>query len=340
MVDVGAAPTRAACRIPIAPGGAAAASDVDWKVPFKKSERDRLNAWCDTTGPPVILPQPAALTDGNEPDPFEGLTVVTWNVHGGAADVAELVRQLRSGALSGGRPVIHFVLLLQEAFRAGDLVPRAVVPGVRPPRAVGQAANGHERIEVVRLAQQLGLALYYVPSMRNGAPAQTNEDRGNAVLSTEPLSDFAVIELPFERQRRVAIAATVSGQDHAGEAWSLRVASVHLESMASARHLWILASGARVRQAGGLLDALQPHRGLVVGGDFNTWFGFSDPAYRAIAAAVPDAAAGDRRKTFPPFFRLDHLFSQPPSGWTATARRLDDRLGSDHFPILARVRPD
>jgi len=352
MVDAGAVPSLAACRVAVTPGRLVAAATVAWKVPFPKRERDTLNAWCDTTGPPVVVPQPAESADefnlaggptaAEEPDQsglFEGLAVVTWNVHGGSADVAELVRRLRSGALTGGRPQNRFVLLLQEAYRAGEIVPRALAPGVKPPRAVGRATNGHARVDIVALAQSLGLALYYVPSMRNGAPSETNEDRGNAVLSTEPLSDFTAIELPFERQRRVAIAATVSGHDRAGDSWNLRVASVHLESMASARHLWFWATGVRVRQARGLLDALRPHESLVVGGDLNTWFGFSDPAYRTLAEAVPDVAAGDRRRTFPPFFRLDHLFSQPPDGWSAAAGRLDDRLGSDHYPILAHLRP-
>ena len=45
--------------------------------------------------------------------------------------------------------------------------------------------------------------------MRNGRPPQTDEDRGNAILSTEPLADLTAIELPFEQQRRVAVAATL-----------------------------------------------------------------------------------------------------------------------------------
>jgi endonuclease/exonuclease/phosphatase family metal-dependent hydrolase len=77
---------------------------------------------------------------------------------------------------------------------------------------------------------------------------------------------------------------------------------------------------------------------VVVAGDFNTWFGFSDPAYRTMATVIAGAATADRRWTFPPFFRLDHMFAELPAGWTLTSRRLDDRLGSDHYPILARIR--
>ena len=77
---------------------------------------------------------------------------------------------------------------------------------------------------------------------------------------------------------------------------------------------------------------------MLVGGDFNTWFGYADRTYKAMAAAVPDIGAADRRPTFAGLLRLDHVFSRPPEGWTATATRLAERFGSDHHPILARVR--
>ena len=266
------------------------------------------------------------------------MVVVSWNVHVGTADVVELIRRLRAGELTGGEPVSRFVVLLQETFRAGPAVPATVPRGGRSPRAQAQGAGGLDRIDIVRIAEMLGLSLFYVPSMRNGAPPAIAEDRGNAILSTEPLSAFTAIELPFARQRRVAIAATVSGRTELGEPWSLRVASAHLESTVSARRLWVFASRARVRQARGLLDALRPHEALVVGGDFNTWFGYADPTYEALVAELPDAASSDRRTTFGRLFRLDHVFARPPSGWSITAVRLDDRLGSDHHPIVARLR--
>lgn len=324
-----------ACRAPIAPGGTSAPEAIAWTVPAR--QRDTLDAWCSATGPPVIAPHPArALTRSR---PIDELVVVTWNVHGGSADLGGFVGRLKSGTYTSGRPVERFVLLLQEAFRADRLVPRTVVPGARPPRAVGGGPNRAGRIDIVHVAQSLGLALYYVPSMRNGAPADTDEDRGNAILSTEPLSEFAAIELPFERQRRVAVAAAISAGASAERRWMLRVVSAHFESSVPARRLWILATGARQRQAQALVDAIDADRALVLGGDLNSWFGTREPAYRALAGAVPDIARDDGRPTFKPFFRLDHLFSRLPSGWTVMARRLDDRQGSDHYPILARFQP-
>ena len=53
--------------------------------------------------------------------------------------------------------------------------------------------NGH--------AAGLGLSIFYAPSMRNGP--ELREDRGNAIISTEPLLDPIALELPLARQRRV-----------------------------------------------------------------------------------------------------------------------------------------
>jgi|688.fasta_scaffold32342_6 endonuclease/exonuclease/phosphatase family metal-dependent hydrolase len=340
MLHAAATPSRAVCRAPIAPSGAASAHAMSWRVPFGQQDRATLDRWCSTTGPPVLAPDPPASSAIRAvAAPVDELVVVSWNLHVGTADLPGMVRRLRQGEFTSGAPVSRFVMLLQEAYRDAPAVPRQVPAGMAMPKAIGSGGSRHARTDVVRLAQSLGLALYYAPSMRNGSPAETTEDRGNAILSTEPLSDFQAIELPFERQRRVAIAATVSGHRPGGAPWTLRVASVHLDSTASARRLWLMASGARARQVRGLLDALRPLDGLVMGGDFNTWFGFSDSTYRLLSEAMPDVAAGDRRRTFMGLLRLDHVFSAPPPGWTVTAHRLDDRMGSDHYPMLARVRP-
>jgi endonuclease/exonuclease/phosphatase family metal-dependent hydrolase len=194
------------------------------------------------------------------------------------------------------------------------------------------------RTDVVSVARTLNLSLYYVPSMRNGPPGSASEDRGNAILSTEPLADLGAIELPFERQRRVAVVASLSGRQPDGAPWTLRVASVHLESTASGRRLRLFATGPRVRQARGLLEALGTETPIVVAGDFNTWFGFADPTYRTMAEVWADASLADRRRTFGGVFRLDHVFAAPAAGWQVRARRLDVRLGSDHYPLLTEVR--
>ena len=65
--------------------------------------------------------------------------------------------------------------------------------------------------------------------MRNGSATtlEEREDRGNAVLSTEPLSDVLAIELPFGKQRRVAVAAIVNPRSTLAP---MRVVAAHFDA--------------------------------------------------------------------------------------------------------------
>src|SRR4030095_974677 len=134
-------------------------------------------------------------------------------------------------------------------------------------RAVGRGPD------VATIAKSLGVALFYVPSMRNGIASVDPEDRGNAILSTLDLSDPVVVELPMENQRRNAVVATVQAQARDGSPWVLRVANVHLDTA-----LAITRGGpfaARRRQAHALIDSLRTPEDVptVLAGDFNTWGG-------------------------------------------------------------------
>lgn len=313
------------CRFAMTPTSGAPEAPLGWTAPERAGDLASLDAWCRATGPAVVGVRPVAAASA----PGD-LTLVSWNVHAGAADLEAFVAHLRAGDYTGGQPVSRFVLLLQEAHRGGPDVPR---PGMGP--APGRTIRRQRpSTDVAVLAARQGLSLIYVPSMRNGPAREVHEDRGNAILSTEPLSDLEAIELPFERQRRVAVAATIRVPGADGRALPMRLASVHLDVAASFRRLWFFR--ARTRQVQGLLSVLPPSGPVLVGGDFNTWFGFSDASYRAMAAALPDIAGTDRRPTFGPL-RLDHVFSRLPEGWSVEARRLDDRAGSDHYPILIRL---
>jgi endonuclease/exonuclease/phosphatase family metal-dependent hydrolase len=187
----------------------------------------------------------------------------------------------------------------------------------------------------VTLAARLGLSSIYVPSMRNGAPGVTSEDRGNAILSTARLSDVSAIELPLERQRRVAIAATVMVKIGSAPPIPSRVVSTHFTNMVM-HHVWLLSESGRLRQARALAQTLPAGGPLIVGGDLNSWFGYRDAAYRELAQGLSPASVEDRRATFGPL-RLDHLLFRLPEGWRAELRRADRRYGSDHYPIVALV---
>lgn len=305
-----------------------------WTSPRDAGQLAALDDWCRAVGPALFASAPAA--PASQPDTSRtDLVIVSWNVHVGAGDVVGLVEQLRAGRFTDGQPVSRFVLLLQEAYRVGDAVP-AVVHTRGTAKAIHPDAG--RRADVVSIADALDLSLYYVPSMRNGAA--TSEDRGNAILSTEPLSDLEAIELPFERQRRVAVQATITLADMDGRPLPLRLTNAHLENMGGRWRLGVLSPVSRLAQAEALMDRVPEDGPAVLAGDLNTWMGTLEPAYRRFAASFDRQRHVDGRPTFVGVLRLDHLFVRLPDGWDATTVRLD-RFGSDHHPLLARLQmPD
>jgi endonuclease/exonuclease/phosphatase family metal-dependent hydrolase len=303
---------------------------VRWVRVGADNEVTALKRWNAGVGPPFVEPRPSA-TDTDQSVPV----IVSWNTHVGAGDVDTLVADLRSGKLTG-RPARSFVLLLQEAYRSGADVPSKRNDGYswasaqRPARAVG------EREDIVMITRRLKLAAFYAPSMRNGEPGITAEDRGNAILSTLPLSDLTAIELPLERQRRVALGVTITvTPPGGGAAMPLRLVCTHFTNMVL-HHLFVLSESGRLRQARSLAKVLPADGPLIVGGDFNAWFGYRDAAFKEMARVVPPAAADDRRATFGPM-RLDHVLARLPQGWRASVKRADSRYGSDHYPLIAVI---
>jgi endonuclease/exonuclease/phosphatase (EEP) superfamily protein YafD len=74
--------------------------------------------------------------------------------------------------------------------------------------------------------------------------------------------------------------------------------------------------------------------GVVLGGDFNTVrAGAREDAYHLARAWSKSLAREDLRDTHM-MGRLDYLFFKLNSGWSASTTRLDERFGSDHYPVL------
>jgi endonuclease/exonuclease/phosphatase family metal-dependent hydrolase len=293
---------------------------VAWLTPAFASDALVLSRWRAGVGSPLVVDAPATAPRS------DALTVVSWNIALGAGDVIPFVKELQS---SGHRAI---VLLIQEAFRSGDDIPQTADCAF-----AGFLGNSKPEREIDAVAQALGFSLYYAPSMRNGAPGRYNEDRGNAILTNLDLDDLVAIELPFERQRRVAVAATVRGTSAGGTPWSLRLVSAHFDNTGSMRRAWIGGEFGRARQARGLRDALRGDAPLIVGGDFNTWFGFSDRAYQELAREYPQTRVTDPRRTFRGLLRLDHVFYRVPPQWNVRVRRGETARGSDHHPLIATV---
>jgi endonuclease/exonuclease/phosphatase family metal-dependent hydrolase len=324
--------TSLSCRQVVAAAGDFPRTAVRWYEHESPRSRPTLDAWCRGVGPVVYQSQP---TDESA-DPSADLlpiAVVSWNVNVGAGDLAEFVTDLRAGQFSDGRRVEHFVLLLQEALRTGDAV---------PPRDASQAGARRllrrpPRVDIVQFARESGLSLLYVPSMRNGLDANAPaEDRGNAILSTLPLLSPGALELPFERQRRIAVRATLG---EVADREPLVVASVHLDPFVGASRLWVFgAAGARGRQARALTAALPPYGPVVIGGDFNSWLGTNEPALREMTRVSGQPAQADEG-TYATGAVLDYLFFRTSASWRATYERAGRTYGSDHYPLVGWLGP-
>ena len=138
---------------------------IDWRLTEDEATRAALATACAAVGPSVYHASgPAESSYGHADD----LVVVSWNVHVGGGDLSTFVANLRSGVLTEGYAVRHFVLILQEAFRLGPDVPQVLAAGVSVPSRIESHPPAGTRLDVLTAARSLGLHAFYVPSMRNG----------------------------------------------------------------------------------------------------------------------------------------------------------------------------
>ena len=308
--------------VPVNAGGCRSAS-LQWFAPDGTAERDRLDGWCAGVGAAAV--QPLGAT-GSLPIRLEDITFVSWNVHVGSGDVRAFVSDLRKGNLAGGRKVGHYVLLLQEAVRTDG------VPALAKNAAGASRIDAHRdaaSADILQIARELGLSLVYVPSMRNGkSDADPREDRGNAILSTLPLSDLVALELPGERQRRVVIIA---------QAESVWVGAVHLDALGSgSRRLWVFwTPWLREVQIRSMASRL-PDGPLVIGGDLNTWHGRGERAVRFLDH-LQDATPVSVDRPGLSLRVLDYLFFRTGQDRRAHYRQVENRYGSDHSPLVGWV---
>ena len=302
--------------------GACRTAGIRWIAPDAVRDRMRLDAWCAGVGGAEVRAAAPDITENAIA--MSDITFVSWNVHVGNGDVRSFVTDLRNGEHTPGRRVGHFVLMLQEVVRTND------VPSF-PETASGAArirAHADARaIDIGRIGSELGLSLIYVPSMRNGGADDPAEDRGNAILSTLPLSQPIAVELPGERQRRVIIMAKAS---------SVWVAVVHLDALGGARRLRVFWTpwmrDMQVRATASVL----PGGPLVIGADLNTWHGrdegathFLNDLFRATPLSIDRQGLGLRA--------LDYMFFRAGPGQRASYRQVDRRYGSDHRPLVGWV---
>ncbi len=320
-----------------------ARNPLTWSGPADARDIDKNNAWCRTVETPILRALPRLRPEnGNRVD---SVAIITWNINVGGGDLVTLMAEEMTfmcdpGAPEDREPLFHFVILLQEVYRASSRLPEAGAGPNIPVRIEPDPPPGGRR-QIHEVAEQCGLALLYVPSARNGPdePGQVPEDKGNAILSTLPLADLAAIELPFEAGRKVAVVATIPGPG--GE--RIRVVSVHLDVASTLARTLISGNATRLRQALGFASALESMDSLatVVGGDFNTWSS-DESALKNLAVHFPDSPPWDGRPTRGPF-PPDHILYRTVQGSridlvAGSYRRFEETYGSDHAGRIVWLR--
>ena len=299
---------------------------VAWLPNLASSDIPELARWSRAVGDPIVL-----QTSRREIPDAESLTIVTWNVHGTHGRLLDFVARLKAGGITG-KPVEHFVLLVQEAVRVRRGAPPPLADGMKKASRID--GTDPSLPDIVESAEALGLSLLYVPSMRNG---EEREDRGNAILSTLPLEEAYAFELPYRRQRRVGVAATLAVTD-AGQRRPLRVVNVHFDTTDGRDRLYVLGNP-RPAQARATLDYVKsietPAALAVIGGDFNTFLPFEDAAEHmrrdwSLNQGVEDAA---RTRGL---VRLDYLFFRIEAELCGETSRARAPFGSDHYPVIGR----
>ena len=323
----------------VAPNDPAEAVSPERWLRGPSGQRAELERWREGVGPAETWAPLASPTADAAIDAFH---VVVWNTHVGSGSIERLVADLRRGALTHGVPVEHFVLLLQEVHRSGHAVPTKLPPESHSAQSIRPAVSPDGRLGIDEVARRTALHLFYVPSMRNGRSSADPEDRGNAILATFPLANLMAVELPLERERRVAITADIAGTTTAGTPWRIRLVNLHLDARSSWRRVHRSFGVGRARQMQWLLDRDRDGY-AVLAGDFNSWAGGADePALRmpqewGFVRGTPLRAAWDPRWLLG---ILDHVFYRLPSGAAVQTREIEIAYGSDHRPLLGWVRLD
>ena len=88
---------------------------------------------------------------------LDDLVMVSWNAHLAEGELRDLIGKLRAGELTGGRPVAHFVLLVQELYRRGDAVPAF---DARDRSAFAIRPRDPESLDIDDHAASLGLSVF------------------------------------------------------------------------------------------------------------------------------------------------------------------------------------
>ncbi|MDH3224393.1 MAG: hypothetical protein OEO23_11815, partial [Gemmatimonadota bacterium] len=138
---------------------------VQWLSPADVRDEAALEPWRRAVGPPLTWSPPVSrgATGGGVGGEAgaDRLLVGVWNLRVGGGDLDRFWDRIDSEA--DGAPV---VLLLQEAFSAGDHVPPLATDFAHAGRIADEPSHG-PRVDIAAFARRTRLHAFYVPSMRN-----------------------------------------------------------------------------------------------------------------------------------------------------------------------------
>jgi len=160
---------------------------------------------------------------------------------------------------------------------------------------------------------------------------QENTLRQSVADIDQQLQKIAAALSESENQIRWRIESEARLRAEAEEA---RVTEAKLRAEAEA------AAEERRRQAHALIEALRTPEGLptVLAGDFNTWWGATEPALNILRSAFPQTPRTPNLKTWSGplgiHAQLDYMFIRGPLEGVQL-QRLPSQFGSDHYPLLA-----
>ena len=298
--------------------------------------------WHGNIGQPIAIDVAAPIEDD-----AQDLDVLSWNLAIGNGRLVEVVEKIRAGVFDGvQRPDTRpLVILAQEGYRSDPSVPERPSSnhhGGKDPRT--------PRLDIVDVADALGLSLRYAPSMRNG---RHRSDRGNAILSNVAIASARSFALPHVRQMRIALAAELESLP-----W-LTFACAHLDTRGRVRlggQSALANAPGRVAQAAALGKRLVTDAGkeqtIIVGADLNSYFGVREPMFRGLISAgfqrIPHTPLGAHTFHSTPIrMLLDHILVRGAALRSIAVMRLDENgrdrgpiFGSDHHPLLARIQLD
>jgi endonuclease/exonuclease/phosphatase family metal-dependent hydrolase len=190
--------------------------------------------------------------------------------------------------------------------------------------------------QVALITDELGWHGFFHPALRAG-----DEQFGDAILSRHPLRLRQAKELPSVTTRVCPESRAAIWMEVEAPGGKVQVINTHLGLGRRERFMQ-----AQLLTGPDWLGSVEAGDPLILMGDFNSLPG--SPPFQLLARRLRDirtlVTPPPRLRTFPtrfPSLAVDHIFvnEQLHADSVAVVRNAQTRIASDHFPIVAHLRP-